>query len=373
MNTTARSLRRRTPAAVSLVGSESRLERGLLGKVAGSELARAVSGVDFPIMLAWDESGTIRLANSAAAELFGGPLEELVGMNVVDLAGPPAEVKHTIKDMATGQFVAVHTRRTIHVRNGPGVPVCATSRMIEVDGVRGGVTILVPEVETGRAGRHPLRRWLDLVPVAIGYVDDDWIIQMVSIEVGDMLDRTPDELIGTRLLDLMDAGDAEEISAAGNVDGPRSLPQVRFQLPSGGDVEVCLLLAPRPQATGDVRFALVGRIESYYPQQQDRVAELELRLRRIGAEVRAAGLLDMAALPSLQAHPELRQLSARQWEILSLLLDGKRVPQIAEELFISRSTVRNHLAAIFQRFGVHSQTELLQVLLKPELAPNPAG
>lgn len=55
-------------------------------------------------------------------------------------------------------------------------------------------------------------------------------------------------------------------------------------------------------------------------------------------------------------------LSSRQLEILRRLLDGQRVVEIAGELFISQSTVRNHLSAIYQRFDVHSQVELLSLL-----------
>jgi DNA-binding NarL/FixJ family response regulator len=45
---------------------------------------------------------------------------------------------------------------------------------------------------------------------------------------------------------------------------------------------------------------------------------------------------------------------------LSRLLEGARVSTIASELQISESTVRNHLSTIFQRFGVHSQAELIE-------------
>jgi DNA-binding NarL/FixJ family response regulator len=52
-------------------------------------------------------------------------------------------------------------------------------------------------------------------------------------------------------------------------------------------------------------------------------------------------------------------LTPRQWEVLRLLLQGMRVPMIASMLEVSRSTVRNHLATIFQKCGVHSQSELI--------------
>jgi DNA-binding CsgD family transcriptional regulator len=59
------------------------------------------------------------------------------------------------------------------------------------------------------------------------------------------------------------------------------------------------------------------------------------------------------------------ELSPRQAEILDRLAAGERVPAIAKSLFISTSTVRNHLSAIFRMYGVHSQHELLVLIGAP--------
>jgi DNA-binding NarL/FixJ family response regulator len=71
-------------------------------------------------------------------------------------------------------------------------------------------------------------------------------------------------------------------------------------------------------------------------------------------------------VPSLAGDDErvrrLAQLSGRQREIVTRLLAGERVPQIAREMYLSPSTVRNHLSAVFRRFGVHSQVELIALL-----------
>ena len=97
----------------------------------------------------------------------------------------------------------------------------------------------------------------------------------------------------------------------------------------------------------------------------DRVEELELLLRRIGAEVRSAVMEDtMEPAIDMNEIAELGGLTTRQWEVLHRLLSGKRVAVIASELYISRSTVRNHLSTIYQRFGVHTQTELVVLLLR---------
>lgn len=80
-------------------------------------------------------------------------------------------------------------------------------------------------------------------------------------------------------------------------------------------------------------------------------------------QVRSAGVLDAPVHALFPARsPRLAEISPRQREILVRILEGQRVPTIARDLFLSASTVRNHLTFIFRRFGVHSQAELIEVL-----------
>ena len=53
------------------------------------------------------------------------------------------------------------------------------------------------------------------------------------------------------------------------------------------------------------------------------------------------------------------KISEREKEVLGLLLKGKRNKEIQEILFISSSTVKNHLYSIYRKLGVKSQTELM--------------
>jgi DNA-binding CsgD family transcriptional regulator len=97
---------------------------------------------------------------------------------------------------------------------------------------------------------------------------------------------------------------------------------------------------------------------------EQRAARLEDHLWRIALEIAAAGIGDAPTSGEMWwGDPALRELSQRQLEILRRLLRGERVPTIAGELFLSQSTVRNHLSAIYRRLGVHSQAELLARLL----------
>lgn len=53
------------------------------------------------------------------------------------------------------------------------------------------------------------------------------------------------------------------------------------------------------------------------------------------------------------------QLTARELEIVRCLCDGKKVPDIAESMFISPLTVETHKKNIYKKLGVHSTAKLV--------------
>ena len=87
------------------------------------------------------------------------------------------------------------------------------------------------------------------------------------------------------------------------------------------------------------------------------LTEILVRLSR-GAEVAQLVRGATAGLTELDL-PGLSNLTTRELEVLSRLLDGDRAPAIAAELFLSQGTVRNHLGSIFSKVGVTSQQQLL--------------
>jgi len=56
---------------------------------------------------------------------------------------------------------------------------------------------------------------------------------------------------------------------------------------------------------------------------------------------------------------ELAMLTVREREILDLVASGASNQEIAEQLFISEKTVRNHLTAIFDKIGVTSRSQAI--------------
>lgn len=77
-----------------------------------------------------------------------------------------------------------------------------------------------------------------------------------------------------------------------------------------------------------------------------------------------AGLLDQIR-KSPEQHTQL--LTARELEVLQLLAKGRSTEAIGDELFISVNTVRNHVANILSKLGVHSKLEAVAIAAREGL------
>jgi DNA-binding NarL/FixJ family response regulator len=54
---------------------------------------------------------------------------------------------------------------------------------------------------------------------------------------------------------------------------------------------------------------------------------------------------------------EDRVITKREEEVLQLIADGCSTPEVAEQLYISQKTVKNHLASIYQKLDARDRTQ----------------
>lgn len=62
--------------------------------------------------------------------------------------------------------------------------------------------------------------------------------------------------------------------------------------------------------------------------------------------------LDVPDIPE-----EERVVTKREEEVLQLIADGCSTPEVAEQLYISQKTVKNHLASIYQKLDARDRTQ----------------
>jgi PAS domain S-box-containing protein len=335
--------------------------------VAGASVVHepVLDHLDVPVFIVDLPSRRVRAVNRAGADLAGAPAAELIGtqgLQVVEWEDPEA-MRNAFETLRSGVVDGYRARRTVRTRDGVRRDVYVWCRAVELDGVRTAIYIVLSATNGNGGPRRYSMRLLDLEPLVVGTTDCGWQIQRLSTEICDVVGWERDECIGRPFLGGVhpdDVGDLVEATNRAAVDGvvPR---HVRLRHRNGAWAPVqCLMVRVSDEDPPPTAFALLPEQADTVELPPERASELEVRLRRIAAEVRAAGITDdLERLPAVGDHPELNELTARQWEILVRLLRGDRVPTIARELHLSPSTVRNHLTAIFGRFDVHSQAELL--------------
>lgn len=98
-------------------------------------------------------------------------------------------------------------------------------------------------------------------------------------------------------------------------------------------------------------------------RERDKAAALRLQ-REVGRKDASGSdpLHDMEARCGVVA--KLYGLSDREKDVLEYLLRGRTLQSIANETFLSYNTVKTHVSHIYQKAGVHSRDELIDLLDK---------
>lgn len=332
--------------------------------VAARDVWDVVGGLDLPLFLVELKDFTLTQATPSFFENAGAPASKMLNRPIYEMLSPDdqASARLALTALAEGLIDFYSSHRRLIRSDGREVIANFWNRAIEFGDSRYSLGQLSVSSEPRDS---PLVEYLGYSPpkVAVGTTDAEGVITAVSNNVEDVVEKSAASLIGRPLLSNEEhkrlVKQINELKNAGTMT--MSLPVRLTDLSPRGQSVRCIVTC-LAESTSRF-FLLLSEPDPATAAKFDRASQLEHRLWRIASEVQASGIFDsLGALPDTDRFPQMNALSTRQWEVLSRLLRGERVPAIAEALFVSASTVRNNLSEIFRIFDVHSQSELLSLL-----------
>jgi DNA-binding NarL/FixJ family response regulator len=155
--------------------------------------------------------------------------------------------------------------------------------------------------------------------------------------------------------DLLDIGEAPSVIALW-VDGDlaKAMAADHTPVPRLAEQAPVMLVCPEIRP-GDMRAVLSAGASGVVLESELETA-LEPSLR--------AALVGQICVPRQSgAQIEPASLTPRERQILGLVVMGYMNVQIAEQLFVTESTVKSHLSSAFSKLGVRSRTEAAELIL----------
>lgn len=308
-----------------------------------------------PTVLLALPSGQILAASPVAEHLLCPDGDQVVGKRFEDFTADPST--DPLDQVAAGLLDGYEARRSVR-RGGRAVRMTVWIRAVDgAEGRRFALVKLLPDAVTpAEALRRPEGPAAEAV---VGSTDAHLVIDRISPDAADLVDLPPAHVVGQSLFRTVDGGDVGPLlrALARSVDtGLGSSLRVQVQL-FGLRANRCqLLLLPMRPLPG-FAFALLDEEST---DALTSAAGMQQTLWHFDHVLRSATASRTAA--TLPTDAALGRLSSRELEITLRLLDGDRVPAIARALFLSPSTVRNHLSSVFRKFGLGSQQELIHLL-----------
>lgn len=117
----------------------------------------------------------------------------------------------------------------------------------------------------------------------------------------------------------------------------------------------------------DVLAAVLGRCDGVADSGGAVVPVV--RAAAAGAGLAPIGALRRALAPAGSPPDGLPELTGRERDVLALLAEGRSTREIAEALFLSINTVRNHIQSLLGTLGAHSRLEAVALARSAGLVP----
>lgn len=306
-----------------------------------------------PAILLEPPSGVIVAASAAAAKTLGHGEPELIGRSIEDfITGRPSG---GLSLLAQGTVSAYETRRQLL---STGDTVHLWIRSLPATTPPGALVVMIVEHANSLAMQMPPPAGNI---VAIGSIDQRMVIERLTPDIAGMIRFNPNELIGTSLLQLIDPADASrimELSACTAPDRTGDARPMRVRLSRGINSRCEILLVPNVP-DGGYAFTIVAVGND--PDNAERALRASLGLLPTEAHTSfatgpPAGVINATAFT---------HLARREFEVVTELLAGNRVPAIARKLYLTQGTVRNYLSTAYRKLGVRNQQELIDLLRQP--------
>jgi DNA-binding CsgD family transcriptional regulator len=318
---------------------------------------------ELPLVLIRLNDLTVEAATAAAFTELGVSSAEVLERNVLELLDTDEQVRagESLRALADGTVDFYQTYRPLSPQRTERRGVNVWSQGVDFADSRYAIS----EVSAAEDRvQRPLALSLGYAPhrYAIGIMDEAGVVTSVSNDLESIIGVSSDEMLGRQLLGERERGLWEELRSTPRDDGASASIVVNPESSRSEGTRIrCFLVSLA--SSSSTCFILADEHNQGAEDAVNRIADLEQRLWRIAQEVHASGLIrESSALVDVERFPQLRSLNSRHWEVLTRLLRGERVPTIAAALFLSQSAIRSNLSAIFQKFGVHSQSELLALL-----------
>src|SRR3984957_1623301 len=319
-----------------------------------SVVARVLRESRYPLIAFDLDDLSILGANEAACELLGWAPDSLDGIPLFEILSPvdQPKVEAARAQLASGAIQGYRALRHFRKADGTEFEANVWVRLTTTDAGRFSLAI----IERGPAA-VPWPLFDASITIAGIVTDHHWTIELVSSDIERILGRSPEDFKGSSLLGLFQAADVQNfLSAVARVAADESKATLRIHVRDGDENwrgVWCMVVAMCQHSPPRLGLAIAAISEFGL----ELTSELHRQLAVLGGDV-------LDGMDQLRSHMPSGNFSTRQWEILTRIVDGKRVAEIAADLYLSPSTVRNHLAAIYKKFGVHSQTQLLAKLLR---------
>jgi DNA-binding NarL/FixJ family response regulator len=142
------------------------------------------------------------------------------------------------------------------------------------------------------------------------------------------------------------------------MDGVEACRQVRSQRP---DTKVVMLTmhADQEVLANAIRAGACGYlVKDCSTEEIASAVRMAVSGETVLSPQLAASMLDeVRKLDQAPTPEDERVVTRREEEVLQLIADGCSTPEVAEQLYISQKTVKNHLASIYQKLDARDRTQ----------------